>query len=112
MVGPLTIDHAVMADAIDISWNALRWDVSASPLAGITPAEARALGGLLARAEASHDGMLRGHRHACSMIPTSLLLGRRVHSCAARWRGLWDMPRFTYPVVPSIRGRTAADRSR
>jgi cyanuric acid amidohydrolase len=50
--GPLAIDHAVMADAIDV--------------APVRDAMSRTRGDLvamLAKAEASHDGKLRGYRH-------------------------------------------------
>jgi cyanuric acid amidohydrolase len=62
--GPLAIDHAVMADAIDIE-----------PVRGALTRLGFATGGQLAaeqrrrvlavlsKAEASHDGKLRGHRH-------------------------------------------------
>ena len=62
--GLLAIDHAVMADAIDIEpvRSALhRLGVDA---AGQLSAEQRIrLIAVLAKAEASHDGALRGHRH-------------------------------------------------
>ena len=62
--GPLAIDHAVMQDAIDIEpvRSALGRLGLAAP--GQLPrAERERLVAVLAKAEASHDGRLRGHRH-------------------------------------------------
>jgi cyanuric acid amidohydrolase len=62
--GPLSIDHAVMRDAIDIEpvRGALhRLGFSAS--GQLAPSERLRLVAVLAKAEASHDGLLRGHRH-------------------------------------------------
>ncbi len=62
--GPLAIDHAVMADAIDVEPVRValnRLGVTAS--GQIPPAERERLAAVLAKAEASHDGRLRGHRH-------------------------------------------------
>lgn len=62
--GPLAIDHAVMADAIDIE--PVREALRRLGLAhdGQLPAAARRrVSAVLAKAEASHDGSLRGHRH-------------------------------------------------
>src|SRR5215831_2885850 len=62
--GPLAIDHAVMEDAIDVEpvRAALkRLDLDAA--GQLSPAQRRRLVALLGKAEASHDGQLRGHRH-------------------------------------------------
>jgi cyanuric acid amidohydrolase len=62
--GPLAIDHAVMADGIDIEpvRNALaRLGLGASRQ--LSPLDRGRLVAVLAKAEASHDGRLRGHRH-------------------------------------------------
>ena len=62
--GPLAIDHAVMEDAIDVEpvRAALkRLDLDAARQ--LSPAQRRRLVALLGKAEASHDGQLRGHRH-------------------------------------------------
>ncbi len=62
--GPLAIDHAVMTDAIDIE--PVRHALSRLGLltAGQLGAdERRRLAAVLAKAEASHDGRLRGNRH-------------------------------------------------
>ncbi len=62
--GPLAIDHAVMTDAIDIE--PVRGAVGrlGLPTAGqLPPAERNRLLAVLAKAEASHDGRLRGFRH-------------------------------------------------
>jgi cyanuric acid amidohydrolase len=62
--GPLAIDHALMADAIDIepvrAALARLGLATAGQLAG---ADQRRLVAVLAKAEASHDGLLRGSRH-------------------------------------------------
>jgi len=62
--GPLAIDHAVMADAIDIEpvRQALgRLGLSAQ--GQLAAADRQRLVALLGKAEASHDGRLRGIRH-------------------------------------------------
>ena len=62
--GPLAIDHAVMADGVDIepvraALSRLGFDASGQ----LSPGERKRLIAVLAKAEASHDGLLRGHRH-------------------------------------------------
>ena len=62
--GPLAIDHAVMTDAIDIepvraALARLGLEISGQ----LTPTQGIALSAVLAKAEASHDGRLRGRRH-------------------------------------------------
>jgi cyanuric acid amidohydrolase len=62
--GPLAIDHAVMTDAIDVE--PVRGALSRLGLvtAGqLPPTERRRLIAMFAKAEASHDGRLRGYRH-------------------------------------------------
>lgn len=62
--GSLAIDHAVMTDAIDIE--PVRGAIGrlGLPIAGQLPAAERCrLLAVLAKAEASHDGRLRGRRH-------------------------------------------------
>jgi cyanuric acid amidohydrolase len=62
--GPLAIDHAVMADAIDIE--PVRGALGRLGLATagqLPPVERRRLLAVLAKAEASHDGRLRSYRH-------------------------------------------------
>jgi cyanuric acid amidohydrolase len=62
--GPLVIDHAVMADAIDVEpvrATLRRLGISAS--GQLPEADRQRLLALLAKAEASSDGRLRGHRH-------------------------------------------------
>ena len=62
--GPLAIDHAVMADGIDIEPVRAALSRLGFSAAGQLPAVDRArLIAVLAKAEASHDGRLRGHRH-------------------------------------------------
>jgi cyanuric acid amidohydrolase len=62
--GPLAIDHAVMADGVDIEPVRAALSRLDLPAAGQLTAEQRArLIAVLAKAEASHDGRLRGHRH-------------------------------------------------
>jgi cyanuric acid amidohydrolase len=62
--GPLAIDHGVMADAIDIE--PVRAALARLGLAApgqLPPVDRQSLVALLGKAEASHDGRLRGHRH-------------------------------------------------
>jgi cyanuric acid amidohydrolase len=62
--GPLAIDHAVMTDAIDVE--PVRAALARLGLAAagqLTPSQGARLVALLGKAEASHDGRLRGHRH-------------------------------------------------
>jgi cyanuric acid amidohydrolase len=62
--GTLAIDHAVLADAIDIE--PVREALARLGLrtAGmLAPAQRRQLLAALSKAEASHDGRIRGHRH-------------------------------------------------
>jgi cyanuric acid amidohydrolase len=62
--GPLAIDHAVMADAIDIEPVRAALERLGLDAAGqLAAAERERVTALLAKAEASHDGTLRGHRH-------------------------------------------------
>ena len=62
--GPLAIDGAVMADAIDIEPVRAALARLGLSAAGQLPADERKrLVAVLAKAEASHDGTLRGHRH-------------------------------------------------
>jgi cyanuric acid amidohydrolase len=62
--GPLTIDHAVMRDAIDIEPVRGAFHRLGFTAAGqLAPSERLRLVAVLAKAEASHDGLLRGHRH-------------------------------------------------
>lgn len=63
-VGPLTVDHAVMADAIDVEpVRAALTRLGLSATGQLAPAQQPRLVALLAKAEASPDGRLRGHRH-------------------------------------------------
>lgn len=62
--GPLTIDHAVMADAIDVE--PVRAALQRLGLAAngqLSPDERSRMVALLAKAEPSTTGMMRGHRH-------------------------------------------------
>jgi cyanuric acid amidohydrolase len=62
--GPLAIDHAVMTDAIDIVSVRDALVRLGLPLAGqLRSTERPRLLAVLAKAEASHDGRLRGNRH-------------------------------------------------
>lgn len=62
--GPLIVDHAVMADAIDVEpVRAMLERLGISASGQVPQAERRHLVALLAKAEASSDGRLRGHRH-------------------------------------------------
>ncbi len=62
--GPLAIDHAVMTDAIDIESVREALARLGLPVKGqLPPVELPRLLAVLAKAEASHDGRLRGNRH-------------------------------------------------
>jgi len=62
--GPLAIDHAVMADAIDIEpVRGALGRLGLSAVGQLLPAERGRLVAVLGKAEASHDGRLRGNRH-------------------------------------------------
>jgi cyanuric acid amidohydrolase len=62
--GALAIDHAVMADAIDIEpVRAALGRLGITAAGQVKPADRGRLVALLAKAEASHDGLLRGHRY-------------------------------------------------
>lgn len=62
--GPLAIDHGVMADAVDIE--PVRAALARLGIAApgqIQATQREQVRAVLAKAEASHDGRLRGHRH-------------------------------------------------
>lgn len=62
--GPLAIDHGVMQDAIDIEpVRAALTRLGIATSGQIPSVEQKRLVAVLAKAEASHDGRLRGHRH-------------------------------------------------
>jgi cyanuric acid amidohydrolase len=62
--GPLAIDHAVMGDAIDVEpVRAALKRLGLDSAGQLPPAQRARLVALLGKAEASHDGQLRGHRH-------------------------------------------------
>src|ERR1700726_1515466 len=62
--GPLAIDHAVMEDAIDVEPVRAALRRLGSPAdRQLAPDERRRVRALLSKAEASHDGALRGFRH-------------------------------------------------
>jgi cyanuric acid amidohydrolase len=62
--GPLAIDHAVMADAIDIEpVRAALGRLGLTRPGQLNQADRRRLVAVLGKAEASHDGRLRGNRH-------------------------------------------------
>jgi cyanuric acid amidohydrolase len=62
--GPLTIDHAVMADGLDIEPVRAAFARLGLPLTGqLAERDRPRLAALVSKAEASHDGLLRGHRH-------------------------------------------------
>jgi cyanuric acid amidohydrolase len=83
--GPLAIDHAVMADAIDIEPVRAALERLGIAAGGQIPAGARErLVAVLAKAEASHDGTLRGHRH-CMLDDSDIAATRhaRAFVCGA-----------------------------
>ena len=62
--GPLAIDHAVMADGIDVEpVRAALARLGLGAAGQLVPHQRHRLVVLLGKAEASHDGRLRGHRH-------------------------------------------------
>lgn len=62
--GPLAIDHAVMADGIDIEPVRAALGRLGLPTQGqLTSGDRSRLVAVLGKAEASHDGRIRGHRH-------------------------------------------------
>lgn len=62
--GPLAVDHAVMADGIDIEpVRAALARLGLGAPGQLDPAQRQKLVALLAKAEASHDGRLRDKRH-------------------------------------------------
>jgi cyanuric acid amidohydrolase len=62
--GPFVIDHGVMADAIDIEpVRATLARLGLGSSGQLVPEQRRRLVAVLGKAEASHDGRLRGHRH-------------------------------------------------
>ncbi len=74
--GPCRIDHAVMADAIDVEPVRAALARLGLVAAGQLAAEQRSrLVALLGKAEASHDGLLRGHRH--TMLDDSDIVATR-----------------------------------
>ncbi len=62
--GPLAIDHAVMSDAIDVEPVRAALGRLGLATAGQLSSSERERLIVLAKAEASHDGRLRGYRHA------------------------------------------------
>ena len=112
--GPLAIDHAVMADAIDIE--PVRAALARLGLAagGQFPrGAARRLVAVLAKAEASHDGRLRGYRHTMlDDFDISSTRHARAFVCGALAGARRSCRRFMSPAAPSIRARTAAGRWR
>jgi cyanuric acid amidohydrolase len=62
--GPLAIDHAVMADAVDIEpVRAALARLGLGAAGQLSPPQRARLVALLGKAEASHDGRLRDYRH-------------------------------------------------
>jgi cyanuric acid amidohydrolase len=62
--GPLAIDHAVMADAVDIEpVRAALVRLGLGAAGQLSPPQRARLVALLGKAEASHDGRLRDYRH-------------------------------------------------
>jgi cyanuric acid amidohydrolase len=62
--GLLAIDHAVMSDAVDIEpVRATLARLGLDAAGQLTADQRKRVVAVLAKAEASHDGLLRGHRH-------------------------------------------------
>jgi cyanuric acid amidohydrolase len=82
---PLAIDHAVMADGIDIEPVRAALHRLGLPAAGqLSPEQRERLVAVLAKAEASHDGRLRGRRH-CMLDDSDIAATRhaRAFVCGA-----------------------------
>ena len=111
--GPLAIDHAVMADAIDIEpVRAALGRLGLYDRGPIAAGGAQTPGRGAGKAEASHDGRLRGHRH--TMLDDFDISPRATPArlSAARSQASSAMRRSMFQAAQSIRGRTAAARSR
>ncbi|ODN69954.1 Cyanuric acid amidohydrolase [Methylobrevis pamukkalensis] len=111
--GPLVVDHAVMADQIDVE--PVRAALGRLDLGGFgqIPAGDRGrLVALLAKAEAGTSGTLRACATPCSTTPTSRRPATRGPSWPARWPASSAMRRSSCPAAPNTRGRTAAARWR
>jgi cyanuric acid amidohydrolase len=81
--GPLTIDHAVMADAIDIEpVRAALGRLGLATTGQLNPQQRTRLVVMLAKAEASHDGLLRGHRH-CMLDDSDIASTRHARAFVA-----------------------------
>jgi cyanuric acid amidohydrolase len=81
--GPLAIDHAVMADAIDIEpVRAALGRLGLATPGQLAPQQRSRLVVMLAKAEASHDGLLRGHRH-CMLDDSDIASTRHARAFVA-----------------------------
>jgi cyanuric acid amidohydrolase len=83
--GPLAVDHAVMVDAIDVEpVRAALGRLGIAAAGQVAPADRERLIAVLAKAEASHDGFLRGHRH-CMLDDSDIAATRhaRAFVCGA-----------------------------
>jgi cyanuric acid amidohydrolase len=111
--GPLAIDHALMADAIDIEPVRAALDRLGCQLPG-SYRRNNASGWLQCwpRRRRATTASCAVIAIACWMIPISPRHATRAHSSAARSRVSSAMPRFMFQAAPSTRVLTAAGRSR
>ncbi len=100
--GPLAVDHAVMADAIDVA------PVKAALDRLNLGSDDASLVALLAKAEPGTSGRLRGSRHTMLTTATSPPPATLAPSWAACWQVLSGRRRSSSPAAQNIRGRTAA----
>ena len=108
---PYRIAHTVMRDAIDgasvrrLLKESFGLDADQDP-----ERVAGELVNLLAKAEASPGGTVRGQRHTCSTIPTSTRHAMHAQPWAVCWRRLRVRLPCMSPAAPNTRVRPAADR--
>ena len=103
--GPLAIDHAVMADAVDIEpVRAALARLGLGAAGQLAPAQRARLVALLGKAEASHDGRLRGHRHTM-LDDSDIAATRHARAFVLRRAGRprRTRRRSTCPAAPSIK---------
>lgn len=111
--GSLAVDHAVMADGIDIEpVRAALARLGLKASRQLPAGQRERLVALLAKAEAGTTGMLRGNRHI--MLNDSDISSAR-HARAfvgGALAGLVGHAELFVPAAPNTRGRTAAVRWR
>ena len=112
--GERVIAHGVMRDAIDLpAVAAVLRELGFAAAANSRSAEAARIDAVLAKAEASRSGMIRGARHIMwddSDIQASRHARALVGGVLGGGRSA--APSCSSRAAPSIKGRTAAGRSR